>query len=253
MWNILRKEKHKEFNPPNPWIDIHTHILFGLDDGAKTIKNSLEMVRKAEEIGVTHIIATPHCSSLYNPSSAAVNKSFFALTESLKKHNSKIKLLLGREMNFLMYQIKEFKDSKDFLIKDSKNHALIELPEGVNKTSIIEGFFELMIKGIHPIIAHPERNSLVEREPEFIRELQERDFLIQVDAGSIIGNFGKKTKQTAWTLFKKELVDIVSSDAHTVNHFDNLKAACNLLANSFGNEYLKDLICNNPLRILQQL
>jgi len=251
MWNFLKKKKHEEFEPPATWVDVHSHLLFGLDDGAKTIDESIEMALKAEKIGITHIIATPHCSNQFNPSVDAVNKNFLILKELLKKQGSKIKLLLGREINFLMIQIENLKKNENLLIKNSKNSALIELPEGLNKTSIIEGFFELMMAGIHPIIAHPERNSLVEREPEFIQELCDRDFLIQVDSGSITGAYGKKTKQTAWTLLQKDLVDIVSSDAHSIKDFEHLEEACKQLASNFGNEYVKKVISKNPSQILQ--
>ncbi len=251
MWNFLKKIKNEEFVPPDIWVDLHTHVLFGLDDGAKTIEKSIEMILQAEKIGVTHIVATPHYSNIFNPTVDAIEKNFLLLTEALKKQNSHIKLLPGREINFLMIQIEKFKKDPNMLIKGSKNYALIELSRSLNKTSIIEGFFELMMAGIHPIIAHPERNFLIEREPEFIKELRERDFLMQMDAGSIIGVFGKKTKQTAWWLLQKDLIDIVSSDAHSIKHFEYFKEACNQLTASFGNEYVKKLISDNPLRIIQ--
>ena len=232
-------------------MDIHTHILFGVDDGAKTIEESIEMVLQAEKIGITHIIATTHYNSRHNPSTDKINSNLLLLTETLKKRGSTIEIIPGREVNFSMTQIERLKEDENLLIKGRRNYALLELPQGLNKASIIEGFFDLMLSGIHPIIAHPERNSLVENEPGFIQELRDRDFLIQVDSGSITGFYGKKTKQTAWNLLQKNLVDIVSSDAHTVKHFEHLEEACNKLASSFGNEYVKKVISENPSQILQ--
>jgi len=251
MWKFLKREKNEEFTPPNTWVDLHTHILFGLDDGPKVIEESIEMISEAEKIGITHIIATPHYSNLFCPSEEDIDSSFIKLTEALRERGSNVKIILWREVNFSMIQIEELKKNEKLLLKGEKNYALIELPEGLNKASIIEGLFELMIAGIHPIIAHPERNSLVEREPDLIRELRDREFLIQLDAPSITGAHGKITKRTAWTLLRKELVDIVSSDAHSAKHFNYLEDACQQLASSFGNEYVQKVISETPSQILQ--
>jgi len=251
MWNFLKREKYEEFAAPTTWVDLHTHVLFGLDDGAETLEESIGMVLHAENTGITHIVATPHYSNMFNPSKDEINSAFFKLTETLKKQGSDIKLFLGREVNFSMIQIEQLKTDDNLIFKGRRNYALLELPEGLNKATIIEGFFELMMAGIHPVIAHPERNSLVEREPEFIRELHNREFLIQIDAGSITGAYGKKTKHTAWGLLQRDLVDVVSSDAHSAKHFEYLEEACKQLASSFGNKYVKKVISETPSRILQ--
>ncbi len=249
-WNSWRQKTLPKFTPPVPWVDIHAHIAPGVDDGAKTLDDALAMVRRAGALGVTHIVATVHYSDLFSASAEEVTASMRKLTGAVLAEECAVRIVAGREISFTDLHIQELRSNTRYCIAGSRNHALIELPEGLNRAAAIEGFFELMVSGIRPIVAHPERNSLVQRDPSIIKELRQRNVLMQVDAMSITGAHGSRVKKTALSLLQTGQVDVISSDAHRVDDYANYELACRMVCDRLGEGYLRRVISDVPSRIV---
>ena len=250
-WTKLFKIKKKtmDFVPPERWVDLHSHILPGVDDGAQTLEKSLEMVKYASEIGVTHIVATPHFSDLFPTPPEKRESALKLLNDAVCSAGIDIKIIGGWEISFTDVHIKRILSGEDFGMSGSRNYTLIELPNGINKAAVIEGFFSLMIEGTKIILAHPERNSLIQQDIELIKELRFREVKIQVDAESIVGVHGQNAKKIAFELLKRDEVDSLSSDAHSLSGYKNYRKACKIVNNHFGKEIINKIINNVPSSI----
>jgi protein-tyrosine phosphatase len=220
-----------------------------VDDGAVTLSNSLAMVKYASEIGVTHIVATPHFSDLFPTTSEDRDTAFKLLKKAVCEAGIDIEIIPGWEVSFTDVHIKQILNGKDFSISGSKSYILIELPNGINKSAVIEGFFSLMIEGAKIILAHPERNSLIQQKVDLIKELRFRGVMIQVDAESIVGVHGQSAKKIAFELLKRDEVDALGSDAHTLNGYKNYKNACETICNNFGQEIINKILNKEPASI----
>ena len=250
-WTKLFKTNNKsaDFVPPEQWVDLHSHILPGVDDGAVTLEDSLAMVKYASEIGVTHIVATPHFSDLFPTTPENKESAFKLLKEAIREAGINIEIISGWEVSFTDVHIKRILNGEDFTLTGSKNYILIELPNGINKSAVMEGFFSLMIEGVKIILAHPERNGLIQQDTDLIKELRFRGVMIQVDAESIVGVHGQTAKKVALELLKLDEVDALGSDAHTLKGYKNYKHACEIISNQFGKEIINKILNNVPVSI----
>ncbi len=251
-WTKLFKIKENEsvdFVPPERWVDLHSHILPGVDDGAKTLSDSLSMIKYASEIGVTHIVATPHFSDLFPTTPDNRDAAFKLLKEAVSESGINVEIICGWEVSYTDVHIKRVLDGEDLSIAGSKNYMLIELPNGINKSAVIEGFFSLMIEGTKIVLAHPERNSLIQQDIDLVKELRFRGVMIQVDAESIVGVHGQSAKKIAIELFRRDEVDALSSDAHTLSGYKNYKKACEKICNNFGQEIINKILNKVPVSI----
>lgn len=199
-------------------IDIHSHILPGMDDGAHNLDTSIEMCRIASNDGIKTIIATPHYIPDYKESINAgiVLQQVRALNLELKLKNINITILPGMEV-LISHDIIDFLDTEEILTLNNSRFLLIELPLSGIPLCAQELFYKLMIKGIVPVIAHPERNSCIIKNPCIVLEYIQSGALIQVDTGSLKGEFGQKVKNTAKTLLKNKSVHFIATDAHNAN------------------------------------
>jgi len=243
-------KKSVDFVPPDLWVDLHSHILPGVDDGAETLDVSLSMIKYASEIGVTHIVATPHFSDLFPTSRDKVETAYELLKKAVLAAGINIKIICGWEVSFTDVHIKKICEGNDFSIQGSNNYTLIELPNGINKSAVIEGFFSLMVGGTKIILAHPERNSLIQQNVGIVEELRLRGVMIQIDAESIIGVHGQNAKKIAFELLKRDEVDSISSDAHTLTGYKNYKRACEIVNSRFGARTINKIINNEPATIV---
>jgi len=250
-WTKLFKSNKQtaDFVPPERWVDLHSHILPGVDDGAKTLSDSLAMVKYASEMGVTHIVATPHYSDLFPTTPENRDAAFKLLKEAVCEAGINVEIICGWEVSYTDVHIKRILDGEDLSIAGSKNYVLIELPNGINKPAVIEGFFSLMIEGTKIILAHPERNSLIQQDIDLVKELRFRGVKIQVDAESIVGVHGQSAKRLTFELLKRDEVDVLGSDAHVLNGYKNYKEACEIICNNFGQEIINKILNKEPVFI----
>jgi len=226
-------------------VDLHCHILPGLDDGAKTIEDSLAMAEDAISDGITHVVATPHANSNYVFEFSRVRATRKELSEKLE---GRLTLATGCDFHLSPENLKAIRiESAPFCI-NQKDYLLVELNDFSIAPSMDQALHELQLAGLHPIITHPERNGLLRAQPERLRKWIELGCYAQVTAGSLTGVFGPGSQQVAWTWMGSGLIHFVSTDAHnTVRRPLKLKFAYDAIAEQFGEDSARALLLENPL------
>ncbi|MEG2353429.1 MAG: CpsB/CapC family capsule biosynthesis tyrosine phosphatase [Clostridium sp.] len=194
-------------------IDLHCHIIPGIDDGAKNDEVFLEMARIAMEDGISTIIATPHHSRTYDNKIEDVRAMVELYNKLLKRKNMKLNIIAAQEIHIRKDLIKRL-DDKEISTIGNTSYMLIELPFDKLPDFAIDIIYELRIRGITPIIAHPERYDYVIKDVTILNKFIEEGCLFQVNAMSIRGELGKKIKNTVEFLMKSNLVDFIASDSH---------------------------------------
>ena len=240
-------------NTMDNYVDIHSHILYGIDDGSKTIEESIEIIKQHIEMGFNEIVVTPHYieNSDYITNNENKNKILKELEKEIKNQNLDIKLYLGNEV-FINNNIEELLKNNEISTINGSNYLLIELPlhnKIKNATDII---YELKIKGITPIIAHPERYEFVQKNPDSVDELIEEGAILQANYGSIVGIYGEHAKKTIKKLLKKNKISILATDIHFPNNniYKNMETIKKKLNKIIGEEKLKELMITNPKKII---
>lgn len=199
-------------------IDIHSHILPGIDDGAKSMEDAVTMINKACENGVEGIIATPHyCRGYYENEYENIKDQLNDLNLRLSKENIPIKIYTGQEVYI---DSKTLELHKKGILKGLNNskYMLVEFPMEQPERDALDIIYELKLRDVVPIIAHPERYLYVIDDITYLNDFIDEKCLFQVNTGSIKGIFGNDVRKTAEKLFKNDLVDFIASDAHTTNN-----------------------------------
>lgn len=231
-------------------VDIHSHILPEVDDGARNIGEAVEMCRLSARDGVRVMVATPHAhDGLHRTHEPAhLHKKVDELNGLLA---GRPRIVLGCELRFTHASVNHICGDKSAPTIAGGPYALIEFPHTVIPVGSGRVMFELMSNDIRPVVAHPERNQLLMSEPERFYELVEMGVLGQLDAGSILGKFGKKVEETARVMLEHGLVHIIASDCHnTRNRLPGLSSAVAAVAEVVGNE-LADAMANvNPAAVV---
>jgi protein-tyrosine phosphatase len=221
-------------------IDLHSHILPGIDDGAGTLENSIEMARLAVKDGIRLLAATPHHNNgRFSNESYIVKQAIGSLNEELSRQSIPLKVLTGQEIRINDLFWEEWEAGNLLTLNDSR-YMLIELPNQHVLSDIREVIHELKLKGIVPIIAHPERNSELANEMDTLMELVEAGALCQVTTHSLNGLFGRRIRQVAFEMCRRNLVHIVASDAHNQDQRPfGMSEAYRLVASKFGRAYVQ--------------
>ncbi len=193
-------------------IDIHTHILHGVDDGCKTLNESISMLKSAVEGGVTEIFLTPHYRPTkgYVASCETIQKKFKELQKEVSKLRLPIKLFLGREIDEMENLDQFIKGSKCNTMNNS-NYVLIDF--GVREADIDEVVYELSLSGYKVIIAHIERYKYI-KDFKVFDSLKKKGALFQVNVSSIYNPKNRETKRKVQYLKRKGFIDFISSDSH---------------------------------------
>jgi protein-tyrosine phosphatase len=199
-------------------IDIHCHILPGVDDGAKDLAESLEMAKTAVNQGITTIIATPHhLNNAYENRKPQILQQATELNKALDSANIPLTILPGQEIR-IYGEILEDYHKQEILPLVGSNYLLIELPSGHVPRYTEKMLYDLQLQGFIPIIAHPERNREINQHPEILYQLVKKGALTQVTAASICGAFGKKIKTFSQQLIESNLTHFIASDAHNLSN-----------------------------------
>lgn len=197
-------------------IDIHSHILFGVDDGPKNLYETLEMLQQAVDEGITEIISTSHSfHPQYNVPAKQVIEQIANIQEQLQLNEIPLKIHAGQEVR-LVENIVQLLERGEILTLANSNYLLLELPSSTvpNYTRRIINL--LQEQGITPIIAHPERNKAIAEKPSRLEILLREGAVAQITAGSLAGHFGSAIQKLSLDLVKANLVHTYGSDAHNV-------------------------------------
>lgn len=217
-------------------IDMHNHVLFGLDDGCKTIEESIQMIQKAVSVGVTDLICTPHYAPLrgYVASWELITNNFKKLEQRVQELQIPIHLYLGREIDEVKH-IEELLQNKTVQTLNNTTYVLVDF--GMNKTDIDEYCYELIINGYKPIIAHPERYNYITDYKDF-HKWKKTGALLQINASSLFHPKNKQVKKQVEYLLKQGLVDLIGSDCHRNDkNYEDFQKACKVMDKKYkGNK-----------------
>ncbi|MGG0413143.1 tyrosine-protein phosphatase [Peribacillus simplex] len=198
-------------------IDIHCHILPEVDDGSADIKESLNMAKKAVEAGITHLFATPHHlnEKYVNIKSNIIDHSV-RLNKSLHQNNIPLTIHHGQEVRIHRDIFTSLEKEELLTLDDNGTYLLLELPSGRVPSYTQEVIYELLLKGITPIIVHPERNKELIANHKLLFELVQEGALTQLTSGSIIGIFGKSIQSFSKKIIEHNLAHFIATDAHNI-------------------------------------
>ncbi|WP_308636717.1 tyrosine-protein phosphatase [Paenibacillus silvisoli] len=197
-------------------IDIHTHILPGIDDGAADLDESLDLARAAVADGITGLIATPHhANGKYMNEAGFVRNQIEQLQATLAENQIPLQLYVGQEVRVHSDMFDAW-NAAELATLAGSTYILLEMPSSTVPKRMLEYIHEFTIMGIRPIIAHPERNAEVVQNPDKLREMVEAGAYGQVTTHSILGGFGKQIERASWQLCRAGLIHTLSSDAHHV-------------------------------------
>ena len=232
--------------------DLHAHILPGVDDGAKTLEDAVEMARVAAEHGTKTILATPHRKDITEKSSVSYIRDLLTdFTSELEKRGVQLEILLGMENHLDLDLPEEFSRGRALPMNGSR-YVLVELPFFGYHNYLEEVLFQLQLQGVTPVLAHPERIEAVQKSPDLLAGFVERGMLSQVTAGSLLGHFGGKVKRLTHRLLSRGLVHIIASDTHFPKgpRSPKLTPGVAAAARIVGPEQAQAMVVDTPMAIL---
>jgi len=226
-------------------IDIHTHLLPQVDDGPQDWEETLAMVRQGIRDGIEGAVCTPHALNVLDESfESKIQYKFQQLQELIGREGLKLQLWLGAEIHC---QARFNTGSALATLNNNGKYLLIELPIGELPVDVGEKLFAVTLKGVSPILAHPERNNVIVRKPEVAFQLVQQGAMIQLNAGSLTGEFGGAVKKAAFTLMNHGLVHFVASDCHGARSRSmELRRACRLVSEKWGKDRADALFRIHP-------
>lgn len=235
-------------------IDLHAHILPGLDDGSHSWEDSLEMAAQAVDCGVEGIAATTH-ANLPGNARAEEKASYLRALEQfswlLDSEDMELNLYPGMEI-FAQGAYIERLQNRELLTINNTAYVLVEFPMDGPARDIYIGIDRLRRIGLYPVLAHPERYACVQEVPAHVREWREMDAVIQMNKGSILGSFGRGVQKTAHYLLTRRMVDVAASDAHSPwRRTTNLELLFQILAQNYGASCPRLLLYKNPEQIIR--
>jgi len=233
-------------------IDIHAHILPGMDDGPTTLDQSLEMARIAVGDGIQTMIATPHCLNglhvNWRPNILSACTEFNSI---LKNHQIPLKVLPGSEARLSPEIIEEIENGRLMTLNDTGRYFFLELPDQFVPEAVIKLIAHLKKDKITPIITHPERNMSIQHDRELLSDFISSGALSQVTAASLTGGFGQYIYKCSQRIIEMGTAHFVASDAHSpMGRSPKLSTAFEKLSSIIGNTRAKKIMFESPQAIL---
>lgn len=235
-------------------IDIHSHVLYGIDDGSKTIEESISLLKRMKELGINVVVATPH----YIPGTSYVadnpSKSYRLgqIKDELKKQNIDIDLFLGNEV-FIDRNIHEFMKEGNIATLHGSKYILVEFPRNTEILELFDILFKLRSRGYVIIIAHPERYVFLHHDYKYLNKFLEMGCLFQGNFENALGRYGKEAEKIFWYMLKNNKYQFLATDVHhdTDKIFENFPRIENNIIKVIGNEKYRMLTHVNPMKVLK--
>lgn len=229
-------------------IDIHHHLLWGLDDGAASLDTTLAMARLAAEDGITHVVCSPHANGKYSYDPATVAAKIAELEQELARERINLKLGRGCDFHLSYDNIEQAKADPSRFSINGLGYLLVEIPDFGLPPGLTEVFYELQLAGLTPILTHPERNPTLQVDQGRMVEWLKGGVLVQVTAGSVAGQMGRQAERMAHELLAKRWVHFLATDAHnTTSRAPKMRAAQEAVAGKYGPDYARLICVSNPL------
>jgi protein-tyrosine phosphatase len=226
-------------------IDIHCHILPGLDDGAKSLEEALQMAEMAIEDGITHVVATPHANGEYIFDSNLVRERRNELQSRL---GNRLTLGTGCDFHLSVENLETIRSSPKKYSINQKRYLLVEFADFAIPPTAEKALHGLQLLGLSPIITHPERNQLIRSQPQLLWGWLKQGCYVQVTAQSLLGKWGETARKQVEDWLDHNAVHFFASDAHNTTHRPlRLRQAYALVAQRWGESLARSLFRENPL------
>lgn len=226
-------------------VDIHCHILPGLDDGPESLETACAMAEMAIEDGITHVVATPHAS----PDHPFVPELVKQRRDEIQgRFEGRLTLATGCDFHLSFENLREIRHEAERFTINQKNYLLVEFADYSIPASMDQTLHELQLAGLQPIVTHPERNPLIRAQPDRLYRWLRQGCYVQVTAQSLLGRFGKAAKEVASNWLDAGAVHFLASDAHNVtSRPPRLREAFDEIVKARGEEIARALLVENPL------
>ena len=233
-------------------IDLHSHVLPGIDDGAADVDASMVLIRELAAGGVTDVFATPHYidETIYT-SPAKTNKKLVSKLKTLvKKEGINIRIHLGNEI-YIMPKILDFLKSGEISSLSGSKYLLVELPMGGDFPGYRDILLELIRSGYNVVLAHPERYTSFQKDFSLIDEMYEMGVLLQCNIGSFAGQYGRAAMKTARKMAKAKMIWGVGTDIHHPRGDGFVASAIQKMGKYYSDAELAEILVGNPGKILR--
>ncbi|QNM85786.1 histidinol phosphatase [Polaribacter pectinis] len=208
---------------PKDFVDIHSHLLPGIDDGAKSLNSSIELISKMNSYGIKSFITTPHVlGDVYPNSSDSIKSKLKEVREELLKRNMN-DISINAAAEYMMDEQFSILLEKDDILTLKDNFILVEMSYFSAPLNLFDIIFEIQLKGYKPILAHPERYNFYHNNFEAYYKLKKAGCLFQLNLLSLTPQYGKHVQKISNQLLKENLYDFVGTDTHHQNHLELLK------------------------------
>lgn len=232
-------------------IDMHSHILPNVDDGARSVEETFHLIKEAQEVGFKAIVSTSHYMLGQYETIASDREIWIrAICDKLQKQNIDTKIYLGNEIYLSKYIVKLIEEEKATTIQGTK-YILFEMPLTIEPFNLYDVIYEMMQYKYKPILAHPERYAFVQQKPELIYELIQKGVLMQANYASIIGYYGKSAQILIKKFLQNNMIHFLGSDVHRENTiYPRIPQILEQLKNIIGEKKLEELTTINPQNVL---
>jgi len=230
-------------------VDLHCHILPGLDDGAANMEESMAMAESAIADGITHVVATPHSSNKYFFDFAQVRELRDELQAQL---GDRLTIATGCDFHLNPENLEALRQEARRFCINQRDFLLLEFNEFSIPPSMDQTLHAIQLAGVQPVITHPERNRILRARPERLKKWVRLGCFAQVTGGALTGGFGAGAQQDALRWIGEGLIHFVASDAHnTRTRLLRLEPAYHVVEHQFGQEKARALFQDNPLAALE--
>lgn len=231
--------------------DLHSHICFGIDDGAKTKEQSIKLLHILEAEGITDVMLTPHYikDSIYNADNKKKQNILLELKKICKKENINVNLYLGNEVYICDNIIELIKENKIMTLNNTK-YILVEFPLMYMDPNTKTILHNLLLEGYIPIVAHPERYEYLEKNIEYFEDLKKMGVRFQGNYLSLFNKYGKKPKRNLQKLLKKGIISLIGSDVHHIEKLYGNKVFKVIKKYVRKDSLVNDLLYNNFDKII---
>ena len=232
-------------------IDFHSHILPNIDDGSRSIEETFNLIKEAKNVGFDAIISTSHYMENYYETDTPEREVWVnAIYENLQAKNIDIRLYLGNEIYLSENIINLLENGKASTINDT-SYVLFEMPLNAEPMNLYDLVYQMLQCKLVPILAHPERYSFVQKDPDLIYDLIQKGVLMQANYGSIIGQYGEKAQMIVRRFFENNMIHFLGSDVHRQNTiYPKIPQILDEIADIVGEEKLEELTTTNPKLVL---
>jgi len=233
-------------------IDIHHHLLWGVDDGAKDFETSVAMAKAAAADGITHVVCTPHANGQFTYDRAANTAKVEQLQARLDADRVALTVGLGCDFHLSYDNVLDAKADPARFSVNGLGYLIVEIPDYGVPPGLNETFYELQLVGLTPVLTHPERNPTLQADHRRLGEWMRRGVLVQVTGDSVTGKMGKKAQKLAHELLAKRWVHFLATDAHNLtSRPPRLSEARKLVAKKYGVSYADSLVEGNPRAVFE--